>query len=669
MLKELSGKKVIIYGTGKIAERLIDNATFFGYSIIGLLDRYLLMGELKSIPILSWEDLKAGDAYAVVIAALEMNQRQIFDRIRPECSSRNMLIYSFKGENLSKKEIWESISPFTVRLFRKNEDEIIEKINEADVVSFDMFDTMVMRKTLEPIDLFDIVDRRIRKKDIVINKFKCERRRAELEAHGANIYEIYKKLKSNLGLDEKTALVILEEELRCEKENIIPRKRMINILNKAKSLGKEVCIISDMYLPTAIISEILKELGVKGIDRIYVSCEYGTGKGGSLFEIFLKDHSDKKCLHIGDDYQVDYMCAMQSGLNAYHIPNALEMLRVSNFSPLLYHTNSFENRVLIGRMIADIFNDPFALYGNAGCVSISNVDSYIRWFIFPIAALYIKGLIKVLEDNPVDGVLFGARDGYLMKQLYDKYFSDRGLPASFYFLTSRKSAIKSDIRTEEDFSGWAVFFGGENKLKNYLYDMEDVSFQESFFSRNADNRKGYIKYLEKSGIDKRKTFLLCDLVAAGTVSIALSGLFEKSLLNYCLVKFIRRNKDNYDAFETLSRESYSGIISNYYILEEIFTSLDPSIEGFDLNGSPIYSSDERSAEELEFIRKAQEIIMAEADNWLSDNGGIMSEDLSLLLFELSSNTILTDEAGILDRLALKDDMTKHTIRMRNSNGF
>ena len=46
--------------------------------------------------------------------------------------------------------------------------------------------------------------------------------------------------------------------------------------------GKEVAIISDMYLPSEIITDILNSLGIKGYTKLYVSCDYGVSKCNCL---------------------------------------------------------------------------------------------------------------------------------------------------------------------------------------------------------------------------------------------------------------------------------------------------------------------------------------------------------------------------------------------------
>lgn len=68
-------------------------------------------------------------------------------------------------------------------------------IDGYDAISFDLFDTLIMRKVLEPVDIFDLIQERIKYKGIEISDFKKKRRTAEIRSHSGDIKKIYDNLR------------------------------------------------------------------------------------------------------------------------------------------------------------------------------------------------------------------------------------------------------------------------------------------------------------------------------------------------------------------------------------------------------------------------------------------------------------------------------------------
>ena len=63
---ELKGKKILVYGTGRVAESVLDELR--GFEGVGIIDRIRLEGTLKGISILTWDDLYVGMGEILIIA-------------------------------------------------------------------------------------------------------------------------------------------------------------------------------------------------------------------------------------------------------------------------------------------------------------------------------------------------------------------------------------------------------------------------------------------------------------------------------------------------------------------------------------------------------------------------------------------------------------------------
>lgn len=145
-----------------------------------------------------------------------------------------------------------------MRFNLKNKDDILIAIKEHDVISFDIFDTLIMRRTLSPEDVFEILEYKLQSQLPGLD-FVKNRRKAILENNipNPNIYQIYNKFAELTGLDSEKVSQILKLELDIEKRVLIRRESMVDILERAKCMGKAVYLITDMYLPTEIVVEIL----------------------------------------------------------------------------------------------------------------------------------------------------------------------------------------------------------------------------------------------------------------------------------------------------------------------------------------------------------------------------------------------------------------------------
>lgn len=78
------------------------------------------------------------------------------------------------------------------RMTVKSIKELIQAADAYDAVSFDIFDTLIMRRTLFPEDVFIIVEQKLKARGFLCD-FAANRKRAVLEntIPNPNIYEIY----------------------------------------------------------------------------------------------------------------------------------------------------------------------------------------------------------------------------------------------------------------------------------------------------------------------------------------------------------------------------------------------------------------------------------------------------------------------------------------------
>ena len=169
---------------------------------------------------------------------------------------------------------------------------LYEKIENAKVISFDMFDTLVYRLTNTPEDIFRMVGEhyqiagfvklRMREQDVISHKL--------FESKGyphANMDEIYDHLATVY--PEYDWMEIKAYEIQLEKDALKQNTEMYDVFRHALASGKKVVITSDMYLNGDTIEDILTGCGYVGYHRLFVSSDERKAKFNKELFACIKD--------------------------------------------------------------------------------------------------------------------------------------------------------------------------------------------------------------------------------------------------------------------------------------------------------------------------------------------------------------------------------------------
>ena len=175
---------------------------------------------------------------------------------------------------------------------------LIKKVadEKIKVVSFDIFDTLLLRPMIAPIDAFRLVGKQHGYDEL---QFVTMRTVAEKEARNQRPFghddvtfdEIYKQMEVCFGIDHNKAQLLMETELEVEERLLYQRKSAKKIFDVAMALNKPIVIVSDMYLPKDFIEKLLRKNGYEGYRKLYLSCDYMESKGsGKLFKRVIEDY-------------------------------------------------------------------------------------------------------------------------------------------------------------------------------------------------------------------------------------------------------------------------------------------------------------------------------------------------------------------------------------------
>lgn len=627
----LKGKTIALYGLGVETEKVIAQWKE-KYHIIGLLDSFQKSGELYGYPILNLDEIIQNNNLAIVVVARPGSCKAIAAGIGKLCEENQVMLYDIRGKDLlaKKKVIYEYQESLYTR------EQLFTAISEVEAVSFDLFDTLVMRKIANPQDVCELVEAKLAKQGITILNLAQKRLQAEKSCffgRAPRLVEIYRVVLDQIQDCPISPEELVDLEFQTELTLLVPRRDMVEVLKKAKSMGKRILLTSDTYYSKKQIEQILcmNQISVADIDACILSCEHDTGKGAHLFDKLIEQAGTKSILHIGDDMIADEEAARRNGLFAFRILSGMELFELVGELGLSEHIHTLSDKLRLGIFIATLFNSPFPFESKEKKIKISSEEELGYLLFAPMLFDFTLWFGQMEEMLKLENIWFGARDGFLMQKLYKTIYPMR---KSDYFLTSRIAAIRAGVQEIDDvryvdgmkFSGTIedllrVRFGMEasgeiaSKPRNTLID-----YSEEILLTSEEKRKNYCRYIESLEL-KAGSIGWFDFVAKGTTQYFLKKLVPNQMTGLYFLQLEPEYMNNAGIsiipFYTEEEREQSSIFENYYILETIVTSLDPSVDEFDENGKPCYAKETRSKENLVCVERVQKGICSFARELIS----------------------------------------------------
>ena len=334
----------------------------------------------------------------------------------------------------------------------------------------------------------------------------------------------------------------------------------------------------------------------------------------------LERSGGKRSIHIGDDVVADVESAEKNGMAAFRIYSGLELLEAVGYLGLWEHIEGLANRIKIGMFVSKLFNSPFQFETEERKISVKSAYEIGYLFFAPIIGDFVIWFQEQVKCNNLQNVWFGARDGYLIKKLYDELKRDT---SSVYFLTSRIAAIRAGIENEDDikyvqemkFSGTLQEeleerFGivVNNKEDNEDCKTELLDYSQEILEKASVNRKNYTSYIEQLKM-KDGDIAFFDFVAKGTSQMFMERLVKSHLKGLYFLRLeeeqMRDKELDIESFYKSEEKEDSAIFENYYILETVLTAPMPSVKEFDKDGAPVFANETRKAEDIQCFQAVQ----------------------------------------------------------------
>ncbi|MCK4798681.1 MAG: hypothetical protein KAT05_14985 [Spirochaetes bacterium] len=403
------------------------------------------------------------------------------------------------------------------------------------IYSFDVYDTCITRNIAYPQDLFSIAAENILKRKFIKNisiqkiiddlahlrKEAEEIARKKSEKEEIDIYEIYKIHKeiNNLQVSSKE---FMEEELFLEKKFSRPIWEIKEKIKELRANKNKIIFISDMYLPSNFIQEILEKYNIfNENDNIYVSGEIGLTKtSGKLFEYIIKKEKIKPSLliHHGDNFFSDFKVPKKMGIKCF-------LFKESRLNRYELNAVSFGslNRNIISKIIgiSKVSRLIYPKYKDKDIISLAvNI-------VGPLLLSFVLWVLYKAKKDKIKRLYFVSCDGQILLKIAQQISKYIKIPECRYLYGSRQAwYLPSILDINKENMDWLFIEGHSTAPKDILKKL-DITYDE------------VKELLLKYGINKKKFYKQLD---NDTKKIFLEFIFNPSFKSV-LKKKIKKNKE------------------------------------------------------------------------------------------------------------------------------
>ncbi|MCP1212339.1 glycosyltransferase [Acetobacter okinawensis] len=279
--------------------------------------------------------------------------------------------------------------------------------------TFDVFDTLVARRCVQPLHIFSIMEKKLKLTGLATARRLAEQRVVHRKH---NLDDIYAELQSVLSLSDANTDLIKRTEIETELENIIPIQENISKVSDGDIL------ISDMYLQEQYIRALLSRAGLNKEVGLIVT-NHGKHHGYIWPEI-LSRFSIKT--HTGDNTHADIFQASQAGI-------ATALTNSHQITPLekIFFDITFP---AFGELCREARLSTWSNVGHERSLQINQIN-----FNFPMLFFSSIILYRLAKKLGKKHILFSSRDCHLWIKLFEAMF-----PGEFvcsYYYTSRYAKV------------------------------------------------------------------------------------------------------------------------------------------------------------------------------------------------------------------------------------
>lgn len=449
------------------------------------------------------------------------------------------------------------------------------------VISFDLFDTLLIRRIHDPdlvkLPVARFISKLSKRYNCAVGWQKVQSLRDEIERnhrattgksfedHEACYPEFMGELLAQIFGEETGPQLIdqvTEYELFMENSMLVPRKELVTWLKELADSGKRVFIISDMYLPASHLRKLVAHAGLLDfVEEVIGSADTFLAKAsGKAYQLVAEKYGIdfKDWLHIGDNGYSDGLRAVETGIEALIISDPKEAQRKSIFKRIYNYSDGkpfWRGRVLQQLMAPhegeNIEQSPLYIEGYN--------------FIGPMVGLFVQRIAELCLEKNITKIFFLSREGWTFKRYWEQampaLYPEGGLPEIEYLYVSRMAlagascAFSGLTKTKADiaflpsgnrdfrdvcrifsldskkFHSCLESFGlSEDTCLSHIHDgydpenrrkfeamLDDPGFQAEVKAQTGDANRAMLRYFEDVGLFEHKDVAIVDIGWLGSI--------------------------------------------------------------------------------------------------------------------------------------------------------
>lgn len=610
---EYKQSRIVLYGIGRYTATLVEGIKDFNF--VGLMDKdpTNIGKNMFGLPILSKEEAEQ-KADLIVINTSETYWDVIYNRIE----DMKIPVYYKNGKKAEKILSQTYENPYIDLSW----EELDKKIQNAQVISFDFYDTLFVRNVCNPRDVFYLLEKNIQTEWKIKKSFSEERNKA-IESIDKNysLNKLYEKIEENTDLSHEIIEEIKEKELYLEQKILAPRKLVLEIFRKCINSEKEVYLISDMYLPKQFYIDVLDKYGIQvKEENILLSNELRMSKiEGDLWK-YYKEYKVKgrKAFHIGDNKKADITMPKIYGIESCLTPSVWDLLTVSSLGSIKSNINTAYDSVIVAPVLNKLFNNPYIFSGKEGKIEI-NTNEDMGYVVFgPVILNFLLWLMNCAEEEKL---VFMSRDGYFLKEDFE-YICQlmKKKKDSCYIGISRQLAMMASIEDEKSLLEYLTMpysgtigelfedrLGIEMSQESFNQDLQECieQYKDKIWKRIREVRSNYLAYLQKQNL--QNTCAVVDLGYYGNNQRYLNKLLNLNMPGYYFNANLSEKNENTKSqnmracFQTqndLTGEN-SQILKNMIFIESFLTAPYGMVKEIDSQGKFLCATKKKNQEHFE----------------------------------------------------------------------
>jgi len=345
-----------------------------------------------------------------------------------------------------------------------------------DLLSLDVFDTLVFRRVARPTDVFFLLADTLRdsgalwpsssRESFVRERVEAERRaRDRVPSREVTLAKIWAEFPRGYvrGIDPAVCAGL---ELEVERRLIAPHADVLALVDHARASGLKVALVSDMYLG----ADAIRALSGIDADWVIASCEHAVSKYHGLHRVLLSKSgvAPARVLHVGDHELADVEGPKAFQIATYHLAKLPDdYARVVD----LEWPSTLSAREALVR------TDDAGLTALRGRALFHGADDYERWgagVLGPVVSGFCDWVVERCADLGVTDALCLMREGRVLRQVLA---TRTDAPRAHECFVSRFVALQA-----------AILDGTEAELRAFAYRPSPVALGRLRSQLGLDDR-------------------------------------------------------------------------------------------------------------------------------------------------------------------------------------